>query len=221
MRSKTGSTLLVGATALILSAALIAGGGIVGDQADDFEGGSTVGWAEGGASSNPPTTFADGGPNGTGDGYLENISSGAAGPGSRLVMFNRTQWTGNYTAAGVMQIELDAANFGTTAINLQIAVRGGPNATCYGSNVTEPILTGGVWTSTVFELNDSALIQVLGNGCTGSDTVAQVLANVTELRILSASGGAAWAGDAIIATLGVDNITASTVPVELQNFNVE
>jgi hypothetical protein len=48
----------------------------------------------------------------------------------------------------------------------------------------------------------------------GSDALEDVLASVTTLRLLSAEDGPAWAGDRIVATLGVDNIHAvSAVPV--------
>ncbi|PWB73274.1 MAG: hypothetical protein C3F15_10055, partial [Holophagae bacterium] len=68
-------------------------------QVDDFEDGTTMGWEEGAPSPNPPVNVADGGPGGAGDAYLENTSSGGTGAGSRMVMFNNAQWTGDYVAA--------------------------------------------------------------------------------------------------------------------------
>ena len=39
-----------------------------------------------------------------------NRVGGPPGPGGRLVAFNRTQWLGNYNAAGVNAIEMDVIN---------------------------------------------------------------------------------------------------------------
>ncbi len=63
-------------------------------QIDDFEDGTTMGWMEGFPSPNPPVNIASCRPAGTGDNYLQNISSGGFGPGSAQVMFNHDQWTG-------------------------------------------------------------------------------------------------------------------------------
>ena len=135
-------------------------------------------------------------------------------------MFNQSQWTGNYTAAGILQIEADMANFGTTALSMRIAIQGG-TATCYSSNQAVDLPADGVWRAVVFELNPGSLTQVFAGPCPGSDNASTVLANVTELRILSASGAPAFIGDVVAATLGVANIVASLVPVELQSFTVE
>ena len=68
-------------------------------QTDDFEDGTVQGWVEGAPSPNMPTNVSDGGPLGVGDNYLKNISSGGFGAGSRLVMFNQSQWQNGYLAA--------------------------------------------------------------------------------------------------------------------------
>ena len=47
------------------------------------------------------------------------------------------------------------------------------------------------------------------------------LAAVSEFRIISVQGAPSWIGDALVGTLGVDNVFASTVPVELLEFTVE
>ena len=91
-------------------------------QVDDFEDGTVMGWTEGLFSPNPPTNQPSGGPAGLGDNYLLNLSSGGLGAGSRLVMFNQTQWAGNYLAAGVTRIDLQMANFGATTLQMRIAI---------------------------------------------------------------------------------------------------
>ncbi len=174
-------------------------------QVDDFEGGTTMGWMEGLFSPNPPTNVANGGPSGAGDNYLRNVSSGAAGPGSRMVMFNTLQWTGNYLAAGVTRIEADMANFGASPLSMRIAIEG--TATRFGSSAAVALPADGQWHSVTFDLTSADLSLI-----SGLATLDTVLGNVQTLRILSAAAGPSWQGDAIVATLGVDNITAIVVP---------
>jgi hypothetical protein len=102
-------------------------------QIDDFEDGTTMGWMEGFPSPNPPVNIASGGPAGTGDNYLQNVSSGGFGPGSAQVMFNHDQWSGNYLAAGVTEIEVQMANFGDSELFMRIAL-GDSFGTWYGSS---------------------------------------------------------------------------------------
>jgi hypothetical protein len=46
----------------------------------------------------------------------------------------------------------------------------------------------------------------------GSDSLATVLGSVSELRILAAASGPSFNGDAIVANIGLDNLTATAVP---------
>lgn len=80
--------LLVIVAAVLGYALSPAQGAIFFGQVDDFQIDSTMGWEEGSSSPNPPTNVRNGGPNGVGDAYLENRSSGGAGAGSKQVMFN-------------------------------------------------------------------------------------------------------------------------------------
>ena len=202
----------VAITAALFSAPAVLA--VKGGQVDDFTGGTTAGWREGGPSPNPPTNVAGGGPAGVGDAYLQNTSSGGFGAGSRMVMFNTTQWTGDYLAAGVLQIEVDMANLGSTVLEMRIAIIGGSN-TQFGSTNGVMLPADGSWRPLVFELTSSSLTLLQGG-----DSLATVLASVSELRILH-SDSPSFQADPINATLGVDNITASQVPVELQTFTVD
>lgn len=175
-------------------------------QIDTFQDGTTMSWNEGVSSPNPPTNVSTGGPAGAGDRYLQNISSGGSGAGSKMVMFNDVQWTGNYNAAGVDRITAQMANLGSSTLHMRIAIRGGPSSSIYGSAVAADLPADGLWRPVTFDLTSSALTSIVG-----ADTLAQVLGNVTELRILSAVGGASFAGDPIQGTLGVDNITARDI----------
>ncbi len=170
---------------------------------DDFDDGTVSGWMEGPNSPNPPTNVPDGGPDGPGDNYLENRSSGSLGPGGRLVMFNQAQWTGDYLAAGVTRIEAQMANLGPTDLFMRIAIEG-QRFERYGSAVPELVPADGQWRVVVFELSDAFLTRISGSG-----PLSDVLSGVTTLRILAASDGPAWRGDFVVATLGVDDILAA------------
>jgi hypothetical protein len=173
-------------------------------QLDDFEDGTTMGWQEG-SSPNEPTNVATGGPAGANDAFVRNVSSGSFGAGGRMVMFNTAQWTGNYTASGIARITANMANFGSTTLHMRVAVRrgSGMGPAGYASTSAAVLPADGIWRSVTFDLTSSTMTNV-----SGADTLATVLANVLEVRILSAAGGPNDNGDVIAGTLGVDNIRA-------------
>ncbi len=161
-----------------------------------------MGWSEGGLSPNPPINLPDGGPSGAGDNYLQNVSSGGFGAGSRMVMFNNIQWTGDYLTMGVTRIKADMANFGASSLSMRIAIERNLGER-YGSTNAVALPADGQWHRVTFDLTSSDLSLI-----SGIASLNDVLANVTQLRILSRALGPGWRGDAIVATLGVDNITA-------------
>src|SRR5688572_8376879 len=108
-------------------------GAVVFGQLDDFQNGTTMAWEEGGPSPNPPTNVATGGPRGDGDRFLRNVSSGIGSPGSRMVMFNFVQWTGDFAAAGVTRVDAWVANFGPSDMTLRVALRS-PGGTVYSTS---------------------------------------------------------------------------------------
>ena len=180
-------------------------------QLDDFQDGTTMNWTEGAPSPNQPVNVSSGGPANVGDSYLDNVSTGGGGPGSQMIMFNRTQWTGDYTAAGVARIAMDLANFGSGSLSIRIAVGdlGGDQGTWYTSTDSFALPADGVWYPAVFGLGvaDLSLVQ-------GSETLADVLSGVGSLRILSAATPKRD-GDPVAAQLGVDNINAVPEPSSL------
>jgi len=172
-------------------------------QVDDFEDGTVMGWVEGGLSPNPPTNVSSGGPAGLGDNFLQDVSTGLAGAGGKMVMFNQSQWAGNYLAAGVDRIDLHMRNFGATTLNMRIAIEGGVFSTKFGSTTAVVLPAGGAWTLASFGLTASDLTLI-----SGADSLSTVLSGVGTLRVLSAAAGPAFNGDTIAGRLGVDNITA-------------
>jgi hypothetical protein len=196
----------VGVTIALGAAQQVARATITFGQIDDFQGGTTMNWSEGPVTPNPPTNISNGGPNGTGDKFLQNVSSGVGTAGSKQVMFNQMQWTGDYNSAGVTQISGFMANFGTTTLNMRYGVQGGAG-TQYVSSIAQTIPPDAQWHAVTFVLSSATMTNVNF----GLDPLADVLASVTEVRILSSGAGGAWQGDSIAATLGVDNLRAMTL----------
>jgi hypothetical protein len=176
---------------------------IVFGRLDDFEDGTAMDWTHGFPSPLPPSNIADGGPNGTGDNYLQNVSTGGTGAASHHVMYNQTQWAGNYNAAGVTRITGFMKNFGPANLFMRIAVQGGMLNSVYASTNAISLPAGGTWTPVTFDLTPSAMTAVISN-----EPLGDVLANVFTLRILSAQAGPDFRGDVVAATLGVDSLRA-------------
>lgn len=174
-------------------------------QFDTFPAGNAQGWSEGAPSPNQPTVISSGGPSGASDSYLSNSSSGGFGPGSRQVMFNTSQWAGDYTVAGVTRLQMKLANVGPTAMSVRLTFTGS-SGTQYSSTDAFALPVGSGWMDATFLLSDTSMTSL-----SGTDTLAQVLSSVTQLRLLSA-GMPGFMGDAIVATLGVDAIRAARLP---------
>jgi hypothetical protein len=183
-------------------------------QIDDFEDGTTQLWSEGGPSPNPPQNMASGGPAGVDDNYLSNTSTGIGSSGSKMVMSNTGPWSGDYISEGIQGIKMMMANFGSTPLQMRIAISG-PSATRYGSTTAFNLPADGAWHPVVFGMTESDLTN-LG----GIATPNQVLANVGTVRILAAGGGPSWTGDSIAASIGVDDIEAVSVSVPVESASL-
>ncbi len=169
-------------------------------QVEDFSGAHD--WSGGDPNPNPPVVVADAGPLGGGDSALRVTSNGGGGPGGKLIFFNTSSWTGNYTAAGVTGIATDMRNTGTNTLLFRIAFNG-PG----GWFVTPPspvaAFTG--WVHLEFDILPSSLLNV-----EGSDAAA-TMAAVSEVRILHSSV-VDFRGARVSASFMVDDIEAIPEP---------
>ena len=169
-------------------------------QVDDFENGTTQGWEKGVTSTSPPSNINSGGPSGMNDNFLRTESFGGVGADSRQVIFNRAQWVGSYSEAGVVTIRLDVRNSGSTMLNVRIALKSG--TTWFSASSPAQVAPGSGWQTAEFGLNDSGMTRVQG-----TMTLESALANVTEMRILS-SVNPNFRGDTMASTMDLDNIEA-------------
>jgi len=171
-------------------------------QWDNFQDSTTQGWTSGeGGNPNPPVNIPDGGPAGAGDSFLQIKSKGGGGPGSKLTAFNITQWTGNYTAAGVTVISAHLNNLGSTNLDMRLELSS-PGGNFVSTNgISLPAGSG--WMVAVFPIGAGDL--------TGSGD----LSNVNKLWLFH-NPDPDTTRPPIVATLGVDNITAAEAPLSVE-----
>jgi len=176
----------------------------------DFEDGSTQGWTAGGGPLGgvplAPPTVVSGGAGGAADDYLQVTSTGGSGPGSRLSAINPAAWSGNYAGAGLTSIGMDLRNFGPSDLYIRLLLEDLSDLGQVSYAITAAVFlpSGSGWTDVNFSVAAADLIELQGDP-------AALLESVTHLRILG-SGDQDWlfspgAQPAVIATLGVDNIT--------------
>ncbi|OUR93315.1 hypothetical protein A9Q87_05030 [Flavobacteriales bacterium 34_180_T64] len=182
---------------------------VVPNQVDDFQDGTEQNWIIGnpGSAVFPPVNVADAGPTGAGDNMLEYTSVVPPSPpnaGAKMLIFNASQWSGSYTAAGILSINMDVSVL-TADLNLRIAFQG-PAGTKICTTNAMPVVAGAGWTNISFNIqaSDFTIVEV-----GGGSTIEAVLASVSTMRILS-SVTPTWIPEEIDATLRLDNITAST-----------
>jgi len=160
------------------------------------------GWDSGDPNPNPPVLVANSGPLGAGDNALRVTSNGGTGPGSRLIVFNTTVWTGDYLAAGILALAADLRNSGSTSLSMRVAVDG-PGGRFVSTAMVITAFSG--WLHSVFDIRPASLTSV------GGSDAAATMAGVTELRILHSSS-ADYRGARISSGFLVDNIQAVPEP---------
>lgn len=193
--------LLLGATPVPIARAVTAG------QSDTFQDGTTDNWTNGHPTTGtPPTNIGTGGPAGAGDKFLEITSSGGAGADSRLTTFNRTQWLGNYVAAGITEIDMNLENLGTVSLSIRLAFRASTanGAPGYLTSTAFTLAPNSGWQHATFLINASSLTAV------GTPTSFSSFFNTgpAEVRIIDEAGTTSLDGDVVMAQLGIDNIVA-------------
>ena len=184
-------------------------------QIDTFQSGTTQGWQAGANHPAPPANVASGGPGGAGDAFLRLTAIGGSGSGNALAAFNRAQWAGDYTAAGITQIVLNVSNFGPQDVFLRLLfwdrpLSGNPTNGAITDAVVVPAGSG--WQQASFLVALPNLTPILG-------TAGAALTNCTELRLFHNPDPTypfPPVGPPPISTmLGVDNIQAVPAPSSL------
>lgn len=197
-------------TALMtLAAALLAAPAhaIVLGQIDTFNSGSTQDWRVGSPHPLPPTVSTGGGIGGADDHYLLLRAEGGSGPASRLAIQNTEQWSGNYIAAGITALTMDVNNFGSSSLSLRLLFDGddGTNSARAWSAVPLVVPAASGWQRLVFPVT-AADLRAAGGG-----NVQLALSSAYSVRLYHGVSSS-FPGGSVVATLGVDNITAVPEP---------
>lgn len=195
MRFRSGSLLVRLALVAGLAGAGATAQAVDLNQIDTFETG-LLGWASGFNHPDPPRVEADGGPQGAGDAWLRLSALGGLGAGSRLVAFAGPQWNGDYGAAGIAGITMDANNLGDLAVDLRLLFDG-PSGTVISSAANLPARSG--WTSVFFSLSPVDLTGPAG------------LSAVSLMRLVNQPGLVGLPPQQL-ALVGIDNVLATAVP---------
>ena len=176
---------------LIVAAASAAGSAqVVLNQTDTFQDGTVMSWT-GGAN---PVNVSTGGPAGAGDRYLQ-ISSVA----SNLATYNLSQWSGNFTAAGVNRIEADLRNPGATQLDIRLVLMASTFER-WSSNSAAVLPPGSPWTHVTWDLAESNFVHTQGTG-TWTALMGAVNRMMFRHEPTPSSGGTPVTG-----TLGIDNV---------------
>lgn len=184
-------------------------GAVVYGQVDDFQDGSTQGWGVPGSHPSPPHNEG-GGMMGAGDRFLVLDALGGFGAGSKLVVLSDGHWGGDYTAAGVTRIYMNALNMGNTDLMLRLVFEdpnGGPPDNIAVSTLGVSVDAGTGWQQIFFDVTASDLTALQG-------TAEAALSGATLIRLMH-NPDATFPPPAIVGQLGVDNITAVPEPMTL------
>ncbi len=170
------------------------------NQIEDFSG--VHDWSGGIPNPNPPVVLPDSGPLGGGDNALRVTSNGGSGPGGKLLIFNTSTWTGNYTAAGITGIAADMRNTGTNTLSFRLAFNG-PGG--WFVTPASPVAAFTGWVRLEFDTRPSSLVNAEGTDA------AATMAAVSQMRILHSSA-ANFRGAQVSGSFLADNIEAIPEP---------
>ncbi len=174
-------------------------------QIDTFQDGTLMDWAGGDVLTNIST----GGPGGAGDRYLQMVSRGGIGPGSRLGATNEAQWTGNYLTAGVNRIDVDLRNESAQDLFIRIVLYN-TDAVRWTSTNAFLLASGSGWTHLQYSIAEADLTEVMG-----AMSYAETFSAITQLQFRHQTGAPNPQGTVIAAQMGMDNVEAVPEPATL------
>jgi len=166
---------------------------------EDFEGGTTAGWAGGSAPTN-----VSGGVLGSGKALgLSAINRG-------LATFNTgSTWSGDYDSAGVTSVSGWFRNDGSGPLELRVVLHG-TLGDRFTSSTSLVLAAGSGWTQKTFSLAEADLTQVLG-----ANSYASVYGGVERLMFRHDSGVPDPGGESVTGAFRMDNIQAVPEPATM------
>lgn len=183
---------------------------ITAGQTSNFDSG-TDGWRHQNSNAYEPLQITTGGPAGVTDAFLRTTNSGTNGPGSKHAVINDdANWKGNYTSASIIAISFDIQNSGAADLHLRVAFNGTGFSDWAASSTAFVVPVGTSWTGLVIPVTASDLVVSQGTA-----TVADILLNVNQIRIVSNDGTDVntplHKGQGIVLQSDYDNISAISV----------
>jgi hypothetical protein len=183
-------------------------------QVDNFNT-NLQGWEAGGFTNpNPPRRIASGGPGGGSDSYMQLTSSGQFGAGGKLVVYNKSQWVGDFLGANIKSIDMQLNNLGSTDLVLRLILLDEAHNQSLTTSSAVNLMAGSGWTSLSFPLDATNLTG--GN----FDTVMKSVTDFSLVHSPSIIPERSFAPN-IAAQLGVDMITAVPHVIPAATWNVD
>jgi hypothetical protein len=166
---------------------------------NNFEDGTTQSWA-GGSS---PINVAGGQAS---NNALEISASG----GNLATLSNSTDWTGNFTAAGVTGIKAWFKNTGTNPLGIRLVLFSASNQSIRWTSSTALVLSGSDWVQHTFSISQSDLTSV-----GASASYASSLSSVTRMMFRHDPVAPTANGSQVTGSMRIDNIQAVPEPASI------
>jgi hypothetical protein len=198
---------------------------IVVNHVDDFSDGTTQDWGVG----HPdvfPVNQPESGPGGAGDSALWMATVGAGGSSPHLLVINTSSdWTGNWTAAGIARIQMDVLGPSSNSFGLQMRLGVvGPNPPVSGGSgntwVTPAMAvpSDNQWHRLTFDVLASDFISFAGTN------IDSALSSVAHFRILhnpdvSFSGADPGGGGGEFFLDNITALAAASTPTTTGDYN--
>jgi hypothetical protein len=166
---------------------------------NNFEDGTTQSW--GGGSS--PTNVTEG--------QASNNALEISATGGNLATFsNSTDWTGNFTAAGVTGIRAWFKNTGSNPLGIRLVLFSASNQSIRWTSSTALVLSGSDWVQHTFLISQANLTSV-----GASATYASSVSSVSRMMFRHDPVAPTANGSPVTGSLRIDNIQAVPEPASV------
>jgi hypothetical protein len=124
-----------------------------------------------------------------------------------MACYNTTQWSGNFTSAGVGSIGVDFRDSGNTDLVMRLVFFSADTSTQWVSNATASLAAGSSWQHFTFTVDPALFTQV-----TGTTSFASTISSANRMMFRHDPGSPSSTGVTMAGSLGVDNVHANPVP---------
>lgn len=166
---------------------------------NNFEDGSLQDWGGGSAPTN------------VSGGQASNNALEISASGGNLATFsNSTDWTGNFTSAGVTGIRAWFKNTGSNPLGIRLVLFSASNQSIRWTSSTALVLSGSDWVQHTFSISQADLTSV-----GASASYASSVSSVTRMMFRHDPTGPSSNGSAVTGSMRIDNIQAVPEPASM------